>query len=70
MFRELHLLAIPIAVSVAFYDAGFLVAAHIFEMTGPEIVIGVASGACVGICVLAVALWKRVKSSSAKLETE
>jgi hypothetical protein len=62
-------LAVPIAISIAFFDAGFLVAAHFFKMPGPEIVIGMVSGACGGSCVLAAALWKRAKLSRAALKS-
>jgi hypothetical protein len=59
MLRQLHLLTFPIAISIAFYDAGFFVAANIFSLTGREVFLGVAAGVIVGTCVLTAALWKR-----------
>jgi hypothetical protein len=62
MLRQLHQLALPIAVSIAFYDAGFFVAANVFSLTGREMLLGVIAGACGGMSVLAAVLWTRVKS--------
>ena len=57
MLRQLHVLAFPIAISIAFYDAGFFVAAGLFGLTGRELVLGVVAGASGGMCVLAAVLW-------------
>jgi hypothetical protein len=62
MLRQLHLLALPIAVSIAFYDAGFFVAANMFSLTGREVLLGVVAGASGGTCVLAAVLWTRARS--------
>ena len=61
MLKQLHLLAFPIAISIAFYDAGFFVAANAFGLTQREMILGVVSGATGGACVLMAVLWRQMK---------
>ncbi|HEY5064180.1 MAG TPA: hypothetical protein VIJ04_05025 [Xanthobacteraceae bacterium] len=58
MLRQLHLLTIPTAISIAFFDATFFIIAHMFGFTGREIVLGVIAGAVGGIYVLLAVLWR------------
>jgi hypothetical protein len=57
MLRQLHLLTIPTAISIAFFDATFFIIARIFAFSGREIVLGVIAGAIGGIYVLIAVLW-------------
>jgi hypothetical protein len=61
MLRQLHLLALPIATSIAFYDAGFFVAANLFGLTGRELALGVVAGASGGACVLTAVMWRQMR---------
>lgn len=70
MLRQLHLLTIPTAISIAFFDATFFAIAHVFGFTGREIFLGVAAGAAGGMYVLLAVLWQGAKSSAAKVVTE
>lgn len=58
MLRQLHLLTIPAAISIAFFDATFFLIAHVFGFSGREIVLGVIAGAVGGVCVLTAVLWR------------
>lgn len=58
MLRQLHLLTIPTAISIAFFDATFFIIARMFGFAGREIVLGVIAGAIGGVCVLAAVLWR------------
>jgi len=58
MLRQLHLLTIPTAISIAFFDATFFIIAHVFGFSGREIVLGVIAGAVGGVYVLAAVLWR------------
>jgi hypothetical protein len=58
MSRQLHLLTIPTAISIAFFDATFFIIARIFGFSGREIVLGVIAGAVGGIYVLGAVLWR------------
>jgi hypothetical protein len=58
MLRQLHLLTIPTAISIAFFDATFFIIARTFGFSGREIVLGVIAGAVGGIYVLVAVLWR------------
>ena len=58
MLRQLHLLTIPTAISIAFFDATFFIIARVFGFSGREIVLGVIAGAVGGIYVLVAVLWR------------
>lgn len=58
MLRQLHPLTIPTAISVAFFDATFLMIARAFGFSGREIVVGVIAGAVGGIYVLVAVPWR------------
>jgi hypothetical protein len=61
MLRQLHMLTIPIAISIAFFDATFFVIAHVFSFSGREILLGVAAGAAGGMYVLVAVLWQGLR---------
>jgi hypothetical protein len=56
MLRQLHLLTIPTAISIAFFDATFFIIAHVFAFNGREVLLGVLAGAAGGLYVLAAVL--------------
>jgi hypothetical protein len=57
MLRQLHQLTIPTAISIAFFDATFLIVARLFAFSGREILLGIVAGAAGGTYVLAAVLW-------------
>jgi hypothetical protein len=64
MLRQMHLLTIPTAISIAFFDATFFVIAHVFCFSGREILLGVAAGAAGGMYVLAAVLWQGLSKAA------
>jgi hypothetical protein len=66
MLRQLHLLAIPTAISIAFFDATFFLIAHIFAFTGREVLLGVVAGAAGGLYVLLAVLWQATRNGANK----
>ncbi len=58
MLRQLQLLTIPTAVSIAFFDVTFFVIADIFGFTEREVLLGVFAGAAGGMSVLVANLWQ------------
>jgi hypothetical protein len=67
MLRQLHLLTIPTAISIAFFDAIFFVVAHVFAFTGREILLGVVAGASGGLYVLVAVLWQGAWNAASKV---
>ncbi len=67
MLRQLHLLTIPTAISIAFFDATFFIIARLFGFSGREIVLGVIAGAVGGIYVLAAVLCRGLGNGQDKL---
>ena len=67
MLRQLHLLAIPTAISIAFFDATFFIIARLFSFSGREIVLGVIAGAAGGVYVLVAMLWRGAGRSVSEL---
>jgi hypothetical protein len=67
MLRQLHQLTIPTAISIAFFDATFLIVAHLFAFTGREVLLGVVAGAVGGTYVLAAVLWQGAAKAAGKL---
>ncbi len=62
MLRQLHLLTIPTAISIAFFDATFFLIADIFGFTAREVILGVIAGAAGGMSVLAANLWQSARN--------
>jgi hypothetical protein len=65
MLRQLHTLTIPIAISIAFFDATFFVIASVFGFNGREVTLGVVAGAAGGMCVLVAVLWEAARNGAA-----
>jgi len=62
MLRQLHLLTLPAAISIAFFDATFFVIADIFGFTAREVLLGVIAGAAGGMSVLVAILWQSARN--------
>ena len=62
MLRQLNLLTLPTAISVASFDATFFVIANIFGLTRGEILLGLVAGAAGGLSVLAAVLWQSARN--------
>jgi hypothetical protein len=67
MLRQLHQLTIPTAISIAFFDATFLIVAHAFAFTGREVLLGIVAGAAGGTYVLAAMLWQGATKTAGKI---
>ena len=65
MLRQLQMLTVPTAISIAFFDATFLVIAHYFGFSGHDVALGVAAGAAGGLYVLVAMLWRTGRSAEA-----
>ena len=52
MLRQLNLLTLPTAVSIASFDATFFVLANLYGLTGRDIALGVIAGGAGGLSVL------------------
>jgi hypothetical protein len=70
MLRQLHPLTIPIAISIAFFDASFFLIAHVFSFSGRDILLGVVAGAAGGMYVLVAVLWQSASELSGKTGSE
>ena len=66
MLRQLHLLTIPTAISIAFFDATFFIIAHVFAFNGREVLLGVLAGAAGGLYVLFAVLWQGMRTTAPK----
>jgi hypothetical protein len=62
MLRQLNLLTLPTAISIASFEATFFVAADIFGLTERELLLGVTAGAAGGLSVLVALLWQSARS--------
>ncbi len=58
MLRQLNVLTIPTAISIACFDASFLVLAPFFGWTGRDIALGIISAGAGGLSVLVAVLWQ------------
>ena len=62
MLRQLNLLTIPTAISIACFDASFLVLAQFFGFTGRDIALGIIAAGAGGLSVLVAVLWQSAKN--------
>ena len=62
MLRQLNLLALPTAISIASFDATFFVVADVFGLTQGELLLGLGAGAAGGLSVLVAVLWQSARS--------
>jgi hypothetical protein len=67
MLRQLNLLALPTAISIASFDATFFVVAGIFGLTERELLLGVMAGAAGGLSVLVALLWQSARNVPTQL---
>ncbi|MGP0041501.1 MAG: hypothetical protein ACLPJW_12530 [Rhodomicrobium sp.] len=58
MLQQLNQLTIPTAISIACFDASFLVLAPLFGLTGRDIALGIISAGAGGLSVLVALLWQ------------
>ena len=65
MFRQLNLITLPTAVSIASFDATFFVLANLYGLTGRDIALGVIAGGAGGLSVLVAVLWQSSKNVAA-----
>jgi hypothetical protein len=65
MLRQLNLLTLPTAVSIASFDATFFVLANLYGLTGRDIALGVIAGGAGGLSVLVAVLWQSSKNVAA-----
>ena len=62
MLRQLNLLTIPTAVSIACFGATFLVLAEFFGLTGRDIALGIIAAGAGGLSVLVAVLWQSARN--------
>jgi hypothetical protein len=62
MLRQLNLLALPTAISIASFDGTFFVAARVLGFTQGELLLGLGSVAAGGLSVLVALLWQSARS--------
>ncbi len=62
MLRQLRLLAVPIAISTAFFDATFFVIANVAGFSEREILLGIIGAAAGGMSVLVAVLWQSARN--------
>jgi hypothetical protein len=67
MLRQLNLLTLPTAVSIASFEATFFVIAEIFGLTSGEVLLGLSAGAAGGLSVLVAVLWQSARSVTAQV---
>ena len=65
MLRQLNLLTLPTAVSIASFDATFFVLANLYGLTERDIALGVIAGGAGGLSVLVAVLWQSSKNVAA-----
>jgi hypothetical protein len=62
MLAQLNRLTLPVAISIASFDATFFIAADLFGLTAREMLLGVIAGAVSGVSVLAAVLWQATRN--------
>jgi len=62
MLRQLNLLTLPGAISIASFDATFFVLANLYGLTGRDIALGVIAAGAGGLSVLIGVLWQSSKN--------
>jgi len=67
MLRQLNLLTLPTAISIASFEATFFVVANIVGLTRGEVLLGVIAGAAGGLSVLVAVLWQSARSVTAQV---
>jgi hypothetical protein len=67
MLRQLNLLALPTAISIASFAVTFFVAARVLGFTQGELLLGLGSGAAGGLSVLVAQLWQSARSVATQI---
>jgi hypothetical protein len=62
MLEQLNRLTLPVAISIASFDATFFIAADLFELTSREMLLGIVAGAVSGVSVLAAVVWQSARN--------
>jgi hypothetical protein len=62
MLEQFNRLTLPVAISIASFDATFFIAAGLFGLTAREILLGVVAGAISGLSVLGAVLWQSTRN--------
>ena len=62
MLQQLNRLTLPVAISIASFDATFFIAADLFELTTREMLLGIVAGAVSGVSVLGAVLWQSTRN--------
>ena len=65
MLRQFQTLTVPTAISIAFFDATFLLIADYYGFSGRDVLLGVVAGAVGGMYVLVAMLWRMSRSVEA-----
>ena len=64
MLEQFNRLTLPVAISIASFDATFFIAASLFGLTAREILLGVVAGAISGLSVLGAVLWQSTRNAA------
>jgi hypothetical protein len=64
MLKELNRLTLPVAISIASFDATYFIAADFFELTQREMLLGMAAGAIGGLAVLVAVVWQSTRNAA------
>jgi hypothetical protein len=64
MLKELNRLTLPVAISIASFDATYFIAAAFFELTQREMLLGMVAGAVGGLAVLAAVVWQSARNAA------
>ncbi len=67
MLKQLNLIALPTAISIASFDATFYVVARVVGLTQGELLLGLGSGAAGGLSVLVALLWQSARSAATQV---
>ena len=67
MLQQLRQLTVPIAISIAFFDATFLAIADLLNFSQHDVSLGLAAGGASGVCVLAAVVWQSVSKPAQPL---
>jgi len=64
VLEQFNRLTLPVAISIASFDATFFIAASLFGLTAREILLGVVAGAISGLSVLGAVLWQSTRNAA------
>jgi hypothetical protein len=67
MLKELNRLTLPVAISIASFDATFFIAAGFFELNQREMLLGIIAGAVGGLAVLGAVVWQSARNAATQV---